>query len=207
MSRSAALSALVKVSIPVPEAISNLTQFPWDSDSDLIVLCLGDFIEVLSRFDRGELAEADVEAWANALECREDIGYANSTVRELLHELANPLLTKRLTPPRAASLLSMMQKGSQQSMNDIITAHSHCSSHRVEVLTSSVCGCFYCLDIFAPTAIKDWVDFPPDAPEDQQLDMGTTALCPSCGIDSVIGSNSGYPITAAFLSEMRKHWF
>lgn len=109
MSRSAALSALVKVSIPVPDAISNLAQFPWDSDSDLIVVSLGDFIEVLSRFVRGELAEADVEAWANALECREDIGYANSTARELLHELANPLLTSQLTPHRAALLLARMQ--------------------------------------------------------------------------------------------------
>ncbi|HCX82799.1 MAG TPA: cytoplasmic protein [Rhodoferax sp.] len=92
-------------------------------------------------------------------------------------------------------------------MNDIIAAHSHCSSHRMEVLASSVCGCFYCLSIFAPVTITDWVDFPLDAPEDQQLDLGTTALCPSCGIDSVIGSNSGYPITTAFLSDMRQHWF
>jgi hypothetical protein len=92
-------------------------------------------------------------------------------------------------------------------MNDIISAHSHCSSHRMEVLTSSVCGCFYCLEIFAPAAINDWVDFPLDTPEDQQLNMGTTALCPGCGVDSVIGSNSGYPITREFLSEMRNHWF
>lgn len=110
MSRSAALNALVNVSIPVPEAISNLAHFPWDSDSDLIVLCLGDCVEVLSRFVRGELAKADVEAWANALECREDIGYANSTVRALLHELANPLLTLKLTPHRANLLLARIQE-------------------------------------------------------------------------------------------------
>jgi hypothetical protein len=114
MNRTAALSALVKISIPVPEAISNLAQHPWDSDSDLIVLTPDDFNQVLSKFVRGALAESDVEAWANALECREDIGYANSTARGLLHELANPLLTMQLTPQRAAVLLEMLQKVSQQ---------------------------------------------------------------------------------------------
>jgi len=34
-----------------------------------------------------------------------------------------------------------------------------------------------------------------------------TALCPRCGIDSVIGSASGYPITADFLLMMRKYYF
>lgn len=110
INRIAALSALVKVSIPVPEAISNLAQYPWDSDSDLIVLTPDDFSQVLSKFVRGELTDSDVEAWANALECREDIGYANSKASELLHELANPLLTMQLTPQRAALLLEMMKK-------------------------------------------------------------------------------------------------
>lgn len=110
MSRIAALNALVKVSIPVPEAISNLALLPWDSESDLMVLTPDDFSQVLTKFVRGTLAESDVEAWANALECREDIGYANSTVLELLNELANPLLTMQLTPQRAAFLLAMAQK-------------------------------------------------------------------------------------------------
>jgi hypothetical protein len=40
-----------------------------------------------------------------------------------------------------------------------------------------------------------------DRPADQ------TALCPHCGIDSVISSASGYPITAAFLHRMHDYWF
>jgi acetone carboxylase gamma subunit len=37
--------------------------------------------------------------------------------------------------------------------------------------------------------------------------MGTTALCPYCGIDSVIGDKSGFPITKEFLEKMYQHWF
>jgi hypothetical protein len=34
-----------------------------------------------------------------------------------------------------------------------------------------------------------------------------TALCPNCGIDSVIGDNSGVKITERFLRKMRNAWF
>jgi len=32
-------------------------------------------------------------------------------------------------------------------------------------------------------------------------------LCPRCGIDAVIGSKSGYPITIDFFGMMKEHWF
>ncbi len=60
-------------------------------------------------------------------------------------------------------------------------------------------GCFYCLRIFSPAEIVEWVD---------EVDrVGTTAICPHCGIDSVIGSLSGDPITREFLGAMHKQWF
>ncbi|MEJ7861745.1 MAG: cytoplasmic protein [Pyrinomonadaceae bacterium] len=78
--------------------------------------------------------------------------------------------------------------------NPIIAAHKHCSNHRKELLASDVCGCFYCLEIYSPREILDWVD-------DDKI-----ALCAKCGIDSVIGSTSNYSITKEFLTEMKKHW-
>lgn len=74
-------------------------------------------------------------------------------------------------------------------------AHKHCTKHRAEIEASAICGCFYCLRTFPPTPITEWTD-------DSQ-----TALCPKCGIDSVIGSASGYPITPEFLQSMHDHWF
>jgi len=34
-----------------------------------------------------------------------------------------------------------------------------------------------------------------------------TVLCPYCDIDSVLGSQSGYPMTHDFLLAMKKRWF
>jgi hypothetical protein len=82
---------------------------------------------------------------------------------------------------------------------DYIRAHRHSSNHREEVLASQICGCFYCLITFSPTQITEWVD--------EWQNVGMTALCPHCGIDSIFGSESGYPITTEFLRKMRKHWF
>jgi hypothetical protein len=81
---------------------------------------------------------------------------------------------------------------------DIIRAHRHSSRHRQEVLTSAVCG-FYCCETFAPSEILDWID--------KWEGTGQTALCPHCGIDSVIGSESGYRVTAEFLHAMCARWF
>lgn len=83
---------------------------------------------------------------------------------------------------------------------DYIGAHKHSSNHRDEVLASNQCGCFYCTAVFPPPEIEEWTD------EDEK-GVGQTALCPRCGIDSVIGSESGYPITVEFLREMQRHWF
>ena len=78
---------------------------------------------------------------------------------------------------------------------DIIKAHDHSSNHYDEIMTSEICGCFYCQKTYKPSEIKEWID------------VGTCAICPKCGIDSVIGSDSGFPITQDFLGKMCDHWF
>ena len=77
----------------------------------------------------------------------------------------------------------------------VVASHKHSSNHRQEILSSESCGCFYCLETYSPAEIEDWVD-------DEK-----TALCAKCGIDSVIGSLSNYPISKEFLKEMNEYWF
>ena len=76
-----------------------------------------------------------------------------------------------------------------------IRANKHCSNHRFEIERSEICGCFYCMSVFPPGEIVEWID------------AGQSALCAKCEIDSVIGSASGYPITREFLEQMYAHWF
>ena len=82
-----------------------------------------------------------------------------------------------------------------ETAHDTQEAHSHSAFHASEVKRSDRCGCFYCFRTFARDKIKDWID------------GGETARCPFCGVDSVIGSASGVPLTQEFLREMHEKWF
>lgn len=81
-------------------------------------------------------------------------------------------------------------------MDDLKLAHKHSRLNHDEILRSNQCGCYYCLEVFDPKRIVKWVE------------KGQTALCPECGIDSVIGSESGYSVDdEQFLKRMYDHWF
>ena len=78
----------------------------------------------------------------------------------------------------------------------IRAAHAFCSNHQEQILKDRVCGCFYCLEIFDPALIKNWI-----------ADRKGTAVCPFCGVDAILGESSGFPITKEFLAEMKQYWF
>lgn len=88
-----------------------------------------------------------------------------------------------------------MATDSNLRLDQILAAHRHSSHHKKELLVSKKCGCFYCLKNFAYNEINEWID------------NNTTALCPECGIDSIIGDASGYPVEPEFLQSMHSYWF
>ena len=79
---------------------------------------------------------------------------------------------------------------------DYIEAHKFSSNHRDLLVNDKLCGCFHCLKLFSPSEINEWAE-----------DISGTAICPYCGIDSIIGESSGYPMTEDFLLKMKKYWF
>ena len=82
--------------------------------------------------------------------------------------------------------------------DELQSAHDRSFRNKPSVMASTVCGCFYCRKTCAPSDVQEWV----------RRDENETALCPHCGIDSLIGNASGLPVTdPAFLSEMHAHWF
>ena len=79
--------------------------------------------------------------------------------------------------------------------NELKNAHICSSYNREQLCKSKLCGCFYCLEIFDPKLIVDWCD-------DSQ-----TAICPYCGIDSVIYDSKTYTVSRDFLEQMKNYWF
>ena len=79
---------------------------------------------------------------------------------------------------------------------DVIQAHRFSIHNKAQLLKNEKCGCFYCLKIYSPKEITNWVD-----------DASGTALCPYCYIDSVIVESARFPITRGFLKQMHDYWF
>ena len=42
-------------------------------------------------------------------------------------------------------------------MSDYIKAHKFSSNHMQNLKKDNICGCFYCLSIFSPKEIKEWI--------------------------------------------------
>ncbi len=59
------------------------------------------------------------------------------------------------------------------------------------VNNSEKCGCYHCISVFESSEITEWCD------------GEKTALCPSCGIDSVIPNETDINV----LTTIWKHWF
>jgi hypothetical protein len=75
------------------------------------------------------------------------------------------------------------------------SALTHASNHRAEIDQSTSCACFFCFRSFVSGDIRTWID------------KNQTALCPRCGIDSVIGAASGITLDDRFLRRLNLFHF
>lgn len=77
---------------------------------------------------------------------------------------------------------------------DLKALHDKSRLNRPWLAASLVCGCFYCLQVFRFDQIVEWVE------------NGETALCPYCGIDSVLGFDTKQADND-LLQRMHDKWF
>lgn len=77
-------------------------------------------------------------------------------------------------------------------------AYVHSINNKEELNHSNKCGCFYCLNIYNPKEIKEWIE--------EKSGM-KTALCPFCDIDAVIAESSDYELCEELLEYMYNIWF
>lgn len=82
-------------------------------------------------------------------------------------------------------------------IEELLKIHKLSSNHQELLMKEDICGCFYCVSIFNPKLITDWIE------DDNDL----TAICPYCGIDSIIPKHYGYQLNKELLEEMREYFF
>lgn len=80
-----------------------------------------------------------------------------------------------------------------------LTYYHGCSFANVKaVKLSTYCGCFYCCEIYLASEVVDFIK--------ERVAVDDTALCPKCGIDSVL-PGCDVILSKSFLKMMKERWF
>ena len=99
--RTSLLTRLVRYELPLGDTVALLRSFGWNSEEVLVVLTVGDVVQLLTRYVAGELSAKQVEHWAELLEMRSDLGYETDSavkLRAVVSGLANPEEHEVITP-------------------------------------------------------------------------------------------------------------
>lgn len=110
--RLAVIRDLLEIAKPVAEISAKLSSLDWDYDEEGLKLRRSHLLNALERYLGNSLSAIDIEVWANLIETREDVYFEVShaqQIEEVLHELANPLLTQPLDIPRATVLCASLR--------------------------------------------------------------------------------------------------
>ena len=111
--RCRVLEELVRLSAPIHDIKTRLSQYPWEAERELVLIRPEHVISILRKFSKQAISASDVEDWANLIEGREDVGFESQFEdigRDVLYELANPQLTRPLTLDLASEWIQRLQQ-------------------------------------------------------------------------------------------------
>jgi len=92
--------------------------------------------------------------------------------------------------------MAVIKTGQHRVENEYLNKlHKKSSYHRNELFCFNWCGCFYCRKSYRPSEIKEWTD------------LKDTAICPRCGIDSVLPMDEHNTDNINVLNDMYEYWF
>ena len=103
---------LVALAAPVALLKSELAGWPWDSEP-LVTLTAKDATSVLARCLEGEISLAELRAWADVLEARDDVALQASCrddLRQLQFEFSTPELFQPVTVEVVKAWLDRLRK-------------------------------------------------------------------------------------------------
>ncbi len=86
------LKDLITLNRGLKDIQSDLSHYPWDVDETLIIITKADFSNVAQYYLDNKISVDELEDWANAVECREDIDFENEKIKQFVFELANPII-------------------------------------------------------------------------------------------------------------------
>jgi hypothetical protein len=118
-----------------------------------------------------------------------DIADDMEHLRELLDGMNNPCFLQK----------DSADEDTAWTVEELKAVYSHSIRNEESILKSNLFGCFHCISIFPVADVKL-------SEMMVEKDGCKTAICPICGIDSVLG-DSTVEITAELLEKMNEYYF
>jgi len=109
---------LINFSKNISAIKSDLAKIGFDSESELVTITQNTIANILNRVIDKEISYELLEEWANLIECREDIGYEDEILQEIIFELANPCLYGKIDKEKIYMILDKIKYGWSET-NDI----------------------------------------------------------------------------------------
>ncbi len=86
------LEDLVVMKQPIDETLVELSKYSWDSEGIYYIILKKHVVHILELALNGKVTYGIIDDWANAIECREDLDFESEQLKEVVEELANPVL-------------------------------------------------------------------------------------------------------------------
>ena len=96
----------------------DLAKIGFNSESELVTITKNTIANIINRIIDKEISYDLLEEWANLIECREDIGYEDEILQEIIFELANSCLYGEIDEGKICMILDEI-KYERSDSNDI----------------------------------------------------------------------------------------
>ncbi|MBW8184293.1 hypothetical protein [Shewanella nanhaiensis] len=106
MNRFELLDNLVKFNLTIPTLKEELSKLDWDYCEEPFVVEPIDIRNVIQRYLAGDYSAAQLESWANLIECREDLEL-EELIDNIVYQLANPSLEGEITKDSCKEMIEL----------------------------------------------------------------------------------------------------
>ena len=91
---------------------NELSQYFWDVEEPILIISKVELSDVLKRCVEDEISFEELENWANAIECRDDLDFKGVEMQEIIFELASPEVNGEIRKERLQEIIDELQKQS-----------------------------------------------------------------------------------------------
>jgi hypothetical protein len=88
------------------ELQSELSQYSWDVEEPTLIISKADFSNVIRKCVDEKIIFDELENWANAIECRDDLAFEVEEMQEIIFELASPEINGEITKQRLQEIIN-----------------------------------------------------------------------------------------------------